>query len=120
MTQQHVTLSFQRDTVVPGHAVSTGLWSGFLEVGGYAEPEQCHAATASSARPRPVQPDTCCLHLEVEDVSCAGAWMRSRACMVSRIPGLTGVWVDGKKVAAIGVRAQRWVTYHGLAINLAN
>lgn len=37
-----------------------------------------------------------------------------------RIPGLTGVWVDGKKVAAIGVRAQRWVAYHGLAINVAN
>lgn len=37
-----------------------------------------------------------------------------------RIPGLTGVWVENKKVAAIGVRAQRWVTYHGLAINVAN
>jgi len=37
-----------------------------------------------------------------------------------RIPGLTGVWVDDKKVAAIGVRARRWVTYHGLAINIAN
>ena len=37
-----------------------------------------------------------------------------------RIPGFTGVWVDGQKVAAIGVRAQRWVTYHGLAINIAN
>ena len=37
-----------------------------------------------------------------------------------RISGLTGVWVDDKKVAAIGVRAQRWVTYHGLAINIAN
>lgn len=24
-----------------------------------------------------------------------------------RVPGLTGVWVDGRKVAAIGVRATR-------------
>ncbi len=35
-----------------------------------------------------------------------------------RIPGLTGVWVGGQKVAAIGVRAQKWVTYHGLAVNI--
>ena len=35
-----------------------------------------------------------------------------------RIPGLTGVWVDGQKVAAIGVRANKWVAYHGLAINI--
>lgn len=36
-----------------------------------------------------------------------------------RLPGLTGVWVDGQKVAAIGIRVQRWVAYHGLALNLS-
>jgi lipoate-protein ligase B len=35
-----------------------------------------------------------------------------------RIYGLTGVWVAGAKVAAIGVGARRWVTYHGAAINI--
>lgn len=35
-----------------------------------------------------------------------------------RCEGLTGVWVDGAKVAAIGIRARRWVTYHGLALNV--
>jgi lipoyl(octanoyl) transferase len=35
-----------------------------------------------------------------------------------RIPGLTGVWVEGCKLAAIGVAVQGGVTYHGFALNV--
>jgi lipoyl(octanoyl) transferase len=38
----------------------------------------------------------------------------------ARIPGLTGVWLKEKKVAAIGIKVSRWVTMHGLAINVNN
>ena len=35
-----------------------------------------------------------------------------------RIAGLTGVWIEGKKVAAIGIKVRRWITMHGFAINI--
>ena len=31
-----------------------------------------------------------------------------------------GIWVNAKKIAAIGIRVSRWVAYHGCSINISN
>ncbi len=35
-----------------------------------------------------------------------------------RRPGLTGVWIEGRKISAVGVAVSRWITWHGLAMNI--
>ena len=36
-----------------------------------------------------------------------------------RITGKTGVWVGNRKICAMGVAVRNWVTFHGLALNIA-
>lgn len=46
-----------------------------------------------------------------------------RACAVfgvdaGRREGLTGVWVENRKLASIGVGVRKWISMHGFAINI--
>jgi lipoyl(octanoyl) transferase len=67
-----------------------------------------------------LQPDRPDVHRYVRDLE--EVLIRTAAdygIHAGRIEGLTGVWVDGEKLAAIGVRISRWVTSHGFALNVA-
>ncbi len=33
-------------------------------------------------------------------------------------PGLTGVWIDDRKIASIGVGVRQWISMHGFALNV--
>lgn len=37
-----------------------------------------------------------------------------------RLEGKTGVWVEGRKIASIGVGVRSWITQHGIALNVDN
>jgi lipoyl(octanoyl) transferase len=68
-----------------------------------------------------LKPDRCDLHRYVRDLE--EALIRTAAdfdITAGRVPGLTGVWVDGRKLAAIGVRVSSgWITSHGFALNVS-
>ncbi len=67
-----------------------------------------------------LKPDRCDVHRYVRDleevlIRVAGDY----GLTGERVAGLTGVWIGGEKVAAIGVRIARWITSHGFALNVA-
>ena len=66
-----------------------------------------------------LKPDRCDVHRyvgDLEEVIIRTA--RGFGVSASRLPGLTGVWVNEVKLAAIGVRLSHWVTSHGFAVNV--
>lgn len=68
-----------------------------------------------------LKPDRCDLHRYMRDleevlIGALGEW----GLRAGRIPGLTGVWVGDRKLAAIGVRVSSgWIASHGFALNVS-
>jgi lipoyl(octanoyl) transferase len=66
-----------------------------------------------------LKPDRCDVHRYVRDLEEVLIRVAADYGLVAdRVPGLTGVWIGGEKVAAIGVRIARWITSHGFALNV--
>jgi lipoyl(octanoyl) transferase len=66
-----------------------------------------------------LKPDRCDVHRYVRDLEEVLIRVASDYGLVAdRVPGLTGVWIGGEKVAAIGVRIARSITSHGFALNV--
>jgi lipoyl(octanoyl) transferase len=67
-----------------------------------------------------LKPDRCDVHRYVRDIEevmirvCADFGVAAK-----RVPGLTGTWVEGRKIGAIGIRMSRWITSHGFAFNVS-
>jgi lipoyl(octanoyl) transferase len=68
-----------------------------------------------------LKPDRCDLHRYVRDLEeVLIDALRTLGVDGQRKHGLTGVWVDDAKIAAIGVRVSSgWITSHGFALNVA-
>ena len=45
--------------------------------------------------------------------------LRAFGLQPARKAGQPGLWVDGAKIASIGIAVKRWVTYHGVAVNVS-
>jgi lipoyl(octanoyl) transferase len=67
-----------------------------------------------------LKPDRCDLHRYVRDIEEALIIALSAFDVrATRKAGLTGVWVNDEKIAAIGVRVSSgWITSHGFALNV--
>jgi len=45
-------------------------------------------------------------------------FLAAQGVAAARLPGAPGVYVEGAKIAALGLRVRQGCTYHGLALNL--
>ena len=80
----------------------------------YHGPGQLMVYPLLSLRRAGLGPRSLVCALEESVIDCAAA----RGIEASRRPGAPGVYVDGAKLAAIGLRIRRGCSYHGMAVNV--
>ena len=67
-----------------------------------------------------LRPDRCDVHRYVRDLEAVMIGVcDEHGVKAGRIEGLTGTWVGGQKIGAIGIRISRWITSHGFAFNVS-
>jgi len=67
-----------------------------------------------------LRPDRQDVHRYVRDLELVMIRVcESYGLTAGRIAGLSGTWIGDRKVGAIGVRISRWITSHGLALNVS-
>lgn len=67
-----------------------------------------------------LKPDRCDLHRYLRDLEeVLIRALDDLGLAARRVPGLTGAWIEDRKIAAIGVRVSSgWITSHGFALNV--
>ena len=84
------------------------------------QPHGAHnAGETPASRCRGILPAHCGVHeyvrgLEQAIIDCLAVFGLS----ATRRAGATGAWIGDEKIAAIGIAVRRWVTWHGLALNV--
>ncbi len=59
------------------------------------------------------------LHAYLRDLeSILIATLADYGLQAGRREGKTGIWIETRKICALGVAVKKWVTYHGFALNL--
>jgi len=67
-----------------------------------------------------LRPDRCDVHRYVRDLE--EVMIRVAAdfgLRAGRIDGFSGTWIGDRKIGAVGVRISRWITSHGVAMNVS-
>jgi lipoyl(octanoyl) transferase len=67
-----------------------------------------------------LRPDRCDVHRYVRDLE--EVMIRVAAdfgLRAGRVDGFSGTWIGDRKIGAVGVRISRWITSHGVALNVS-